>query len=271
MNGAVKILSLIGLISISIISCTEVPVVIPTTSVGDTTVYRQNVLIEEYTGVRCQNCPAGAKAIEDLKNVYKDRLVVLSIHGGFFAQPTNAENKFSLDNNDGKELIRIYNQPLGYPSAIINRKQFDGTLFVGGPSWAGHIANELQRVPDFGLQLITSKDIQTRTVNINCQIKQLNERSAEDRFISVVIVENNIIDAQLTPTGVDINYIHNHVMRKFITPVQGEKIVGLSTVSDKSFNYRYVIPAEWNMTHVKTVAILHKGVPLYEVLQVAEK
>ncbi|MBK9931574.1 MAG: hypothetical protein IPP04_17095 [Saprospiraceae bacterium] len=29
--------------------------------------------------------------------------------------------------------------------------------------------------------------------------------------------ESNIKDAQLTPTGVDTNYIHRHVMRSFVT------------------------------------------------------
>ena len=54
---------------LSLSACDEVPVTIPTNTNTPGGTYAQNVLIEEYTGVRCQNCPAGAQLLEDLKHI----------------------------------------------------------------------------------------------------------------------------------------------------------------------------------------------------------
>lgn len=252
------------------IGCTEVPVSIPVSGGNQVGNQVQNVLIEEYTGVRCQNCPAGARLLEELKKIHKERLVILSIHGGFFAQPTNAENKLTLDNSYGRDLIRIFNQPQGYPSAIVNRKTFDGSLFAGGNSWAGLINSELSAKPTVSISLKVNKNANNRSINIIADLILLNPSAVESHFISIALAENNITDAQLTPTGVDKNYIHNHVMRKFLTPVQGNPLSELIPNQVKSINYISDIPTDWNLTELYAVGIIHKGSPNYEVIQVAE-
>ncbi len=258
------------LVFIFLISCSEVPVMIPDPGNNQGGDQLQNVLIEEYTGVRCQNCPAGAQLLEDLKKVHKERLVILSIHGGFFAQPANAENKLILDNSFGRDLIRIFNQPQGYPSAIINRKTFDGSLFAGGNSWAGYVANELKNQPPIRISVKVNKNADTRILSIVADLTLLVQSSVEPLFISMAIAENNIKDAQLTPTGVDINYIHQHVMRKFLNPVQGNSIPALLLNQTKSLNFSTDIPSDWNMNELYVVGIVHKGGPNYEVIQVTE-
>jgi hypothetical protein len=258
------------LVFIIFIGCSEVPVIIPDSGGNQGGGPLQNVLIEEYTGVRCQNCPAGARLLDELKNIHKERLVILSIHGGFFAQPTNAENKLTLDNSFGKDLIRIFNQPQGYPSAIVNRKAFDGALFAGGNSWAGYINNELKIQPSIHISLKVNKNANSHTMSILAGITLLSPSTTDPQFISIALAENNIKDAQLTPTGVDVNYIHQHVMRKFITPVQGNAMPSLILNETKSINFNTNIPSEWNINELYVVGIVHKGAPNYEVIQVAE-
>ncbi|MEP7266984.1 MAG: Omp28-related outer membrane protein [Saprospiraceae bacterium] len=256
---------------IVLFACSEVPVTLPSgpgSSSGD---FTQNVLIEEFTGVRCQNCPAGAKLLEDLKSIYGDRLAVVSVHGGFFAQPTNAENKLTLDNNYGKELIRIFNQPLGYPSAIINRKSFDNNLFIGGNSWAGYIKDETLISPKIGLNLDINKNNSTRKINLGVSINGLEDLSSVSLYLSVLITENNIKDAQLTPTGVDVNYIHNHVLRAYLTSLQGDAIMPIKLNEKKSYTYSIDIPDNWNIDNLNMVALVNKGGPNFEVVQVVEK
>ncbi|MBK8282605.1 MAG: hypothetical protein IPK94_21325 [Saprospiraceae bacterium] len=92
-------------------SCIEVPVVLPTGSDPTTNQTTQNVLIEEYTGVRCQNCPAGAQLLEELKTIHGDQLIVLSIHGGFLLNPpirkTNSLWIILLVHNSSPDLINL--------------------------------------------------------------------------------------------------------------------------------------------------------------------
>ena len=50
-----------------------------------TTPGNRNVLIEEYTGVRCQYCPMGHKATDFTVNSFPGRAFAINIHQGMFA------------------------------------------------------------------------------------------------------------------------------------------------------------------------------------------
>ena len=59
-------------------------------------------------------------------------------------------------------------------------------------------------------------------------------------------------------------------MRKFLTPVQGNQLPVLILNQAKILNFTTDIPSDWNINELYTVAIIHKGTPNYEVIQVAE-
>ncbi|NCD42222.1 MAG: hypothetical protein EOL88_09040 [Bacteroidia bacterium] len=45
------------------------------------------ILLEEFTGHACVNCPEAALLLNDLKTLYGEQLLVISVHAGFFAMP----------------------------------------------------------------------------------------------------------------------------------------------------------------------------------------
>jgi Outer membrane protein Omp28 len=248
-------------------------VVLPLNNPNTGNTFDQNILVEEYTGVRCQNCPAGAQLLEELKTIHGKRLTILSIHGGFFAQPTNLENKLKLDNSFGQQLITVFNQPQGYPSAMINRKLFDGqsSLFLGGSFWAGYINQEKNKLPQVGLEIKNILDSGTRRLTVEITVIGLVDLSALPLRLSVALTENNIKDAQLTPVGIDTNYIHQHVMRTFLGNVFGNVLDPITLNQAKSYTFNFPIPAEWDLDQLNIVAFIHKPGTDYEVIQVGEK
>lgn len=254
-------------------SCIEVPVVLPTGSDPTTNQTTQNVLIEEYTGVRCQNCPAGAQLLEELKTIHGDQLIILSIHGGFFAQPTNKENKLTLDNTFGAQLISRFNQPQGYPSAMINRKVFGGqsSIFVGGSFWPGYVVEEKSKTPTIKLSLTLQHLPAQRLINIQCSISGMKDLTVQSLGLSLVVAENNIKDAQLTPTGVDTNYIHRHVMRSFVTGTQGDAIQPIVSGASNTYNYTTTYQADWNPDQLSIIAFVHQMGGDNVVIQTVEK
>ena len=254
-----------------LLSCEEVPVRLPSAPDPGGGVYAQNVLIEEYTGVRCQNCPAGAQLLEELKRIHGDRLVIISIHGGFFAQPANLENKFRLDNTFGAELIRLFNEPLGYPSAMISRKTFDGqsSRFLGGGFWAGYIDEELNREPQIGMELEIVPDLNQRKLQVKVHAEALSAQS-QALSLSIALTENNIRDAQLTPTGVDTNYIHRHVLRSFITSISGDPVGNLPANGKRTFEYSTGYSGDWKTVDLRLIAFIHEPAPSFRVVQVVE-
>src|SRR4051812_5513690 len=56
-----------------------------TTGIEDSIPHKK-VLVEDYTGHLCGNCPAAGIYLNDtLKSVYNHCLVIISVHAGFFA------------------------------------------------------------------------------------------------------------------------------------------------------------------------------------------
>ena len=92
------------LLTVVLGSCTEIAPVVP--ALGD-----RKVLVEEFTGVRCVNCPAGASELENLKGIYGERLVIVSIHAGDFSPPfTDSRFDFRTAEGDAKTLHELVSQ-----------------------------------------------------------------------------------------------------------------------------------------------------------------
>ena len=135
-------------ICVSMFSCKEETVYIPPlgqNTSSNTSNNLKNIFIEEFTGVKCVNCPDGAAVIEDLKSKYKDRLVAVSIHAGFFAKKMT-ESKFDFKTAQGNSLLTYLGEPAGYPAAVINRKLFGANtdlVIIGTKA----LPRSVQRIP----------------------------------------------------------------------------------------------------------------------------
>ena len=46
----------------------------------DTSTYVKKVLIEDFTGHRCPNCPSAAEELAALQNYYEDKVIGIAIH-----------------------------------------------------------------------------------------------------------------------------------------------------------------------------------------------
>jgi hypothetical protein len=87
---------------------------------NDTTGVLKNVLLEDYTGHTCVNCPTAAVIAHDLKNLYGDRLIVMAVHAGYFADPHPGifENDYRTQaGNEWNTFFGFQN----YPSGLIDR------------------------------------------------------------------------------------------------------------------------------------------------------
>src|SRR6186713_1163342 len=67
----------------------------------------QKVLLEDLTGFHCTNCPDGHRKAKQLKELFGDRLYLLSVHAGFFAMPNiwgNPLYTYDFRNPAGDEI-----------------------------------------------------------------------------------------------------------------------------------------------------------------------
>ncbi len=254
-------------------SCEEIPPVLsPIDTDSGAGQVQRHVLVEEYTGVRCVNCPAGSEALQALVDIYGDRLAVVSFHAGFFAPPY-PESKYDFRTPDGDNLLNLLGSPLGYPAAVINRSLFEGEprLQLGQGQWPGYVAQEIAIPAMVKMGLQKNYTPTNRQLSLSISIEILETIDASDVRLSVAITEDDIEDVQLTPTGKQENYKHKHVLRDMLSNFDGNPLAESLIEGTKIVkNFAYAIPAEWNAAKCTLIAFVHLGGDKKNVLQVAQ-
>lgn len=268
-----KIISLLALTigSFIVLSCEELP---PQITPCQTS---RVVLVEEFTGIDCVNCPAGAEKLEILSNQNPGKIIVVGIHAGYFA---TEHDGFDLRCSDGEDLESLYLGPVSlYPAASINRKVFEGESDVVAElsEWAGYIGSEICERPIAELSLTNTYDPTTRMASVAVDMTPsafFVDAIDEDLAITVMITESNIVGYQKAPAGVDSNYIHKHVLRDVITDnYTGDVIITKGNVlsAQRKLITNYPIPADWNVSNCHAVAFIHyKGNDNKAILQAVE-
>ena len=233
------------------------------------------VLIEEFTGVECIKCPDGSAVIEDLIAIHGSRLIAISIHTGELADPY-PESLYDFNTVEGDALLNYLGQPFGFPSAVINRKKFEGQfdLQLGRDDWPGYVALEKEDPPMVNIDIEPTFDAASREVAIDVTMYIKETITHPDVRFSLVFTETDIVDAQLTPGSspdVDTDYVHKHVLRGMATPYDGITLtedLTIGTQLTKSFSY--TIPAEWKEANVNIVAFVSLNGEEKEILQAHE-
>lgn len=274
-----KVLPILTFLVLLLGACQEQEVEIPCLSCDTTNdpVDPQDrvVLVEEFTGVRCVNCPQGAAEIENLLSVYGERLVAVSIHAGFFADPPLPESQYDFTTDEGDQILDLIGEPFGYPAAVIDRYQFDNenTLTTSQQSWGGHIAERLQEEVPITVNIDKDYDASSRQLDVTITLGTLEDLTGQDVRLSIMITENNVEDAQLTPDQAApvLDYKHKHVLRDMLGPYDGIPLTdGLSNGQTTTLNQSITLPDNWVASNCEIVAFAHlSNAGTQEILQAA--
>lgn len=232
------------------------------------TVFRK-ILLEEYTGHRCTNCPNAHDRVAQLLEAYGDTLIPIGIHAGSLAA-TNAEYPYDFTNPISIQLYNDFSIPF-VPIAIVNRIKFSQNSW-GSPlaSWQNHI-NMVDRTKKYAaIQLINEFNVQQRELTAHAKVTILDQIT--DRVqLCLVIIENDIVKPQLRD-GIRIpEYNHKHVLRGSLNGNYGAQltldgIVEKDSAYQKAYKISYV-NKDWNEDHCYVVAYLI-NMETKEVLQV---
>ena len=230
-------------------------------------VYRK-ILVEEYTGHTCTNCPDGHDKISELSMIFGDTLVPIGIHATSFANPISGLYKYDFRVKEGLELAKDF-EIYAIPVAVINRTKFGGNeLGLLMEQWQNAIQN-VSRTIYAGIQIKDSVMGGT-LLNVYTKTTMLEEYNSPLR-LSVFLVEDNIIKPQRNGTQDIEDYSHNHVLRASFNGTYGVTLTsdGILT-KDSAYIKGYGLDfkeKDWKMKDCSIVVILHDPVTK-EVLQV---
>ena len=229
------------------------------------------VLLMDFTGVKCKNCPLGKSQVEDLMNLYPGGLAVIGVYSEFLCEPYPGDP--DLRTEDAENLQGLLEPFFGKPSAAVDMHEFAGSqsiMEVQLNKWANYVQQRSTLTPPVNLTVENSYNATTRELIITASLHYTDEVIGDNR-IAIVILENNIVAGQLHPdNSVDTNYIHKHVLREVLTPTNGEslnvdKVPGRVVIKQ----FSYTIPVEWDAEHLEVVGYVHRFGGSFEVLQAA--
>ncbi|MFK7980294.1 MAG: Omp28-related outer membrane protein [Saprospiraceae bacterium] len=268
------------LLAYCLMACTENKPIIPclscegvTTPVNSEIVVKK-ALMEEFTGVRCVNCPQAKLEIDNLQSeaLFGEDFIAISYHAGFFSRPYN-DSKSDYRTDDGDAILEFLDQPIGFPSGVINRKQFSGEddlQIEAFATWGGFVGQELETAAILALDLETTYNASNRILNVSVGITPL-ENISDALNLSILITENDIIDVQLTPDGIIDDYAQSHLFRGMITNTFGNPI-NEALIANQAISsiFSFTLPDEWVAENCKIIAFVHHAEQGKEVLQAEE-
>lgn len=226
------------------------------------------VLLEDYTGVRCVNCPNAAEIAKNLQAAYGKKLVVIGMYpkgGDGLTLPYPGSPDLRTD--EATTYASFYKIE-AYPKGMVNRKSV-----LEKEEWTGAVSDVFNdSVNDYVNLEVSAQLTGTKIqVNINGNFKKTYPQSGNIHVIAMVL-EDNITAAQLKGSAVVKDYIHNHVLRAVISDdVWGDKVLDEMPMQDKSFakTYTYEIKAgDWKTGDLSVVAVVVNA-QTKEVLQAA--
>ena len=241
-------------------SCEEKMVIIPEFEPIET---GKVVFVEELTGVRCPNCPAGSERLKSIQTLYPDNVVVVAIHGIDLAKPLD-ESLYDFRNDDAADLEIFLKEWLGKPSAYFNRVRFEelGEIW-GNPAsgqWQGYVERELEKEQVIDLSIIKSYDPSTRELEVTIGALPLEDLSGEFK-VTIMLTESGIIDAQDDQNSIILDYEHNHVLMDVITKFDGDAFADVLVKNQPvAKTYVYTIPDDgsglWNVENLEIAAFV---------------
>ena len=177
----------------------------------------RNVLIEDFTGQRCVNCPTATLEIERLMAQYGgDTVIAVGIHSGPFAKSVKGV-PYSLYTAEGDEYFNYWKVE-SQPKGVVDRL---GTSDY--PSWGTIVRDELSKTAPLVLQVNVSCDVNSRqmTVTAICQGTDGNTQGK----LQLWVIEDGITAFQYMPDGsTNREYVHNHVFRASVNGTWGTDI-----------------------------------------------
>ena len=237
----------------------------------------RKVLIEDYTGHKCVNCPRAAETIKTLQQLRPGRIIAVGVHvTSQFAAPGSGIYNIDFRTSVGNSNDSLFEVSLlGLPTGMVNRLSVNGVRRIEYSNW-GKYADSLLQLPAVADIKIENTYIASgRVVTSTIKSEFLSKMSGNYKLVAFLI-EDSIPHAQkdnlIPPPSNDSDYVHNHVLRASLNGAFGELLNNGPVVEGSSFTKTYAraISANWREKKCAIVAFIYDDATK-EILQAEEK
>lgn len=284
-----KAIFLVAVGALFLASCDEKPPIINySETVARDTTYTgpvpatdpHHVMIEEFTGQSCSNCPSAHDLLHELAAANPNRVHIAGLYINGLAQtiPMNGSTYDLRDATATDIGASVYEGVGAIPSGGVDRVKVSDKILLDKNVWTSTLNSRLAIDDSLNLGVTSTWDDAKQQANIVVTITYT--KSVYGRHnLSVMVVEDSMVDKQEKPLGVeDENYVFTNVFRGMVTAVPwGDPILSAMAVKEpgrvvqKVFTYKLKskTPAI-NPNHCKIIAFVNGSGTNKEIYQSAE-
>lgn len=221
---------------------------------GDTVQVLKKVLLEDFTGVRCVNCPEAGELALQLQSIYPERLIVLGVHAGMLAMPNGGFPDFRTpEGNEYWTYFGFDQNPIGTIDRIAPTA---GSYGINSGEWGSYVAEELTKAPIISLEMGSIYNGDTRSLDVTVSGVVLEDQT-EELDLVVCLMEDDITGLQQTQVGPNEEYLHRHVFRGTLDGQAWGTSIGAAPFA-KGFTfektYSYTLPENFVAENCAVVA-----------------
>ena len=244
----------------------------------------RTVLLIEFTGNRCVNCPGAAMVAHEMIELIPENIVVVGMHPDAIVSSTEPlVPDVDFRSSEAMEYLSSYGGSIGtgLPVGVINGRKFNNTYLLGSSTWTANVFAQREIAPDCLIKLSHSEE------NDNHKVVAQLEPQAEmgyDVSLQYWLIESNIVapqfiakslrasylekhpNAQFSGDHVN-NYEHNHVFRGTLNGLWGEELGKLTETKEVACSFE--VDAKYVTDNCSVVAVLI-NTQTKEVVQAAE-
>jgi len=196
-------------------------------------------ILEEFTGVRCPNCPPGHVIVNDLLTNLPGQVYVVAYHpnNSSYTPPYSGDQDFQRSHP-----AAFYSTPYAgsgrfMPSAFINRREWSaGEKITSRGAWTSSVNSIIAEASPMNVGVIANYDEQTSMLTVTAEVYYTSDVT-DANSIYITLAENDLTTSQQSGSSTS-PYVHKHTFRESLTAQWGDDITP-TTTGLRTFTFTY--------------------------------
>ena len=189
---------------------------------------KKHILLEDYTGHKCTNCPAAAVIAKQLEDDTALNVIMVSVHAGAGGAFQETDSEFITDFTTEAGDVYVVDMPgmFANPLGTINRNPTgaNNTVWHASSSWVNTVNSETSANLLANIQVQANHFPSTNGLFIHTETEFKDNLSGDYHLIIYLIRESVIAPQKMGDGSIDHHYHHHSILSDNINGTWGSLI-----------------------------------------------